>query len=99
MDGSPVASVLDPVVLLVASLEELQRWIASHVLIQTVLWIRIWMGSDSASFYRILDRHPEPANPDPTFNIKFGKFMLKLINFVVYYKSVSLERKAKKCSC
>jgi hypothetical protein len=37
MDGSPVASVLDPVVLLVASLEELQRWIAGHVLIQTVL--------------------------------------------------------------
>jgi hypothetical protein len=48
MDGSPVASVLDPVVLLVAGLEELQRWIAGHVLIQTVLCIR--MGSDRHHF-------------------------------------------------
>jgi hypothetical protein len=45
MDGSPVASVLDPVVLLVASLEELQCWIAGHVLVQTVSWIPIRTGS------------------------------------------------------
>jgi hypothetical protein len=50
MDGSPVASVLDPVVFLVACLEELQRWIAGHVLIQTLLWIRIRMGSDQHHF-------------------------------------------------